>query len=40
MSAYGDYLAGLISDYEYTAICRREALEDREQDLEEDEEEE
>ena len=29
MSLYGEYICGLIDDYEYTALCRREEREDR-----------
>ena len=35
MSAYGDSKAGLITDYEYNSICRREAMEDDERDYRE-----
>lgn len=39
MSLYGEFKAGLLDDYEYTALCKREALEDMDRDEWDDEEE-
>ena len=36
MSAWGDYKAGLLTESEYSAICRREYLEDLAREREED----
>ena len=38
MSAYSEWKAGLITDAEYSTICKREEYEDRFCDFDEDEE--